>query len=181
MFRVDEILKSVYSPKSRSYDLILSHGEQVTQKALAVAQNLPNSKIDLEFISQAAMLHDIGVGLTRTPSLGCFGSYPYVCHGILGRNLLMEAGLFKHALVCERHIGVGLTAEEIEQRNLPLPVRDMAPISVEEKIICYADKFFSKSSKEEKRIPQIERELRRYGIDKSIRFLALHSFLTSRR
>lgn len=178
MIHVLDIIKTFYSPKSQVYDLLLRHSEQVAQKALFVAQKLTNLETDSEFIFQAAMLHDIGIGLTRTPALGCSGSHPYVSHGILGRRLLEQNGLFKHALVCERHLGVGLKAEEIERRNLPLPVRDMMPLSLEEKIICYADKFYSKKSDKEKTIPQIIQELRRYGMDKAIRFKALHAMLS---
>lgn len=172
-----DILKSFYTPGSRSYDLLLRHSEQVTQKALAIAGQLPDIKPDMDFISQAAMLHDIGIRWTRSPSLGCRGYYPYVCHGVLGRNLLARLGLYRHALVCERHVGVGLYAEEIERLNLPLPARDMVPLTIEEKIICYADKFFSKSNnadKKEKKIYQVVNGLRRYGIDKLLRFQSLH-------
>ena len=38
------------------------------------------------------------------------------------------------------------TAEEIISQHLPIsPPRDLLPESVEEKLVCYADKFFSKS------------------------------------
>jgi hypothetical protein len=49
------------------------------------------------------------------------------------------------ALVCERHIGVGISIAEIQHHNLPLPSRDMIPVSIEEQLICYSDKFFSKN------------------------------------
>lgn len=175
-----DILKSFYAAGSHSYDLLLRHSEQVTQKALTIAEQLSDLKPNMEFISQAAMLHDIGIGLTHTPSLGCTGYYPYVCHGVLGRRLLLKEGLFRHALVCERHVGVGIHAEEIERLNLPLPVRDMLPQTIEEKIICYADKFFSKANnakKNEKQISQIVNGLRKYGIDKQLRFQSLHAEL----
>ena len=176
-----EILKSHYSVNRRTYELLVRHSENVTQKALSVAQKRMDLKPDLEFIAQAAMLHDIGIGLTNTPTLGCFGSYPYVCHGILGRTILEQHGLYRHALVCERHVGVGLCAEEIERLNLPLPVREMLPRTIEEKIICYADKFFSKendASGKEKNITEIMAILRRYGMDKVLRFQVMHDDLT---
>jgi uncharacterized protein len=34
---------------------------------------------------------------------------------------------------------------EIEQQHLPLPCQDFYPETLEEKLICYADKFYSKS------------------------------------
>jgi uncharacterized protein len=48
----------------------------------------------------------------------------------------------KFARICERHTGSGLTAEEIVSGGLPLPERDFLPETLEEKIICLADKFF---------------------------------------
>jgi uncharacterized protein len=78
-------------------------------------------------------------------------------------------------LVCERHVGVGLSAEEIRCNRLPLPVRDMLPVSIEERLVCYADKFFSKNENErppeEKPIDRIVDSLRPHGADKVARFL----------
>ena len=177
-----EILKSHYSVNSRAYELLVRHCENVTQKALTMAKRRMDLKPDLEFIAQAAMLHDIGIGLTNTPALGCLGAFPYVCHGILGRTILEQHGLFRHALVCERHVGMGLNAEEIERLNLPLPVREMLPRTIEEKIICYADKFFSKENDangKEKNIAEIIAGLRRYGMDKVLRFQMIHHDLNN--
>ena len=96
-------------------------------------------------MEEAAMLHDIGIFLTHAPSLGCNGPHPYLKHGHLGCKLLEKEGLPKHALVCERHVGVGITRKDVLDHKLPLPAKDMLPLSLEEKIICYADKFFSKN------------------------------------
>ena len=49
----------------------------------------------------------------------------------------------------------------------------MMPISVEEEIVCFADKFFSKSAKDltkEKNINEIRKEQLRFGKDKVKRF-----------
>ena len=47
-----------------------------------------------------------------------------------------------------RVVGVGFSKEDIARQNLPLPHRDMLPLSLEEKIICFADKFFTKKNGE---------------------------------
>ncbi len=48
----------------------------------------------------------------------------------------------------------------------------MTPISLEERIICYADKFFSKNgSGGEKSVEEIKNGLAPYGIDKVLKFL----------
>lgn len=44
-----------------------------------------------------------------------------------------------------RHVGVGISVKDVHQFNLPLPARDMLPISIEEQLICYADSFFPRT------------------------------------
>jgi len=49
----------------------------------------------------------------------------------------------------------------------------MRPISIEEQIICYADKFFSKNSNgngREKSVKKVLKEIEAYGPDKVDRF-----------
>ena len=140
-----ELLEQFYDANSNAFRILVEHGRQVAGKARKAAKKVAGMKPDLEFIEAAAMLHDIGIFLTRTPQFGCFGQHPYICHGILGSELLKEKGHSKLALVCERHVGVGISIEDIQRHNLPLPNRDMIPVSIEEQIICYADKFFSKT------------------------------------
>ena len=168
-----ELLEQYYDSNSKTFKILVEHGRQVAQKARAAAATVSALKPDLEFIETAAMLHDIGIFLTRTPQFGCFGKHPYICHGILGSELLKEKGHSELALVCERHVGVGIRIEDIQRHNLPLPNRDMIPVSIEEQIICYADKFFSKNGNgrpAEKSIAEIIDNLSRYGPDKVERF-----------
>ncbi len=168
-----ELLAEFYDTNSKAFKILVEHGRQVAKKALEAAKKVSGLKPDLEFIETAAMLHDIGIFLTRIPRFGCFGKHPYICHGILGAKLLKEKGQSELALVCERHVGVGISKEDIRRHNLPLPNRDMIPISIEEQIICYADKFFSKNGNgrlAEKSIAEITDKLSRYGSDKVERF-----------
>jgi len=126
-----EIIARYYEPGSRAYNILVSHSRSVAEKAVAVAENVPHLNPDIEFIREAAMLHDIGIFKTSAAGLGCTGDAPYICHGIFGRQILESEGLFRHSLVCERHVGVGITSDEISFRNLPLPKRDMGPESIE--------------------------------------------------
>lgn len=123
------------------------------------------------------MLHDIGVVRCDAPSIYCYGSLPYICHGVEGRRMLDELALPRHALVCERHTGSGLSCDDIIRQNLPLPHRDMLPISLEEKLICYADKFFSKSGNltQEKPLEKVIGQMKSFGEDSFNRFMQLHS------
>ena len=91
------------------------------------------------------MLHDIGIFMTDAPRIYCFGNEQYLCHGYLGGQLLRQLGYDRHARVCERHTGTGLTKEVIEQNGWNLPVKDFVPETLEEQLICFADKFFSKT------------------------------------
>ena len=169
-----DILSQYYKPGSKTFDILIAHGKLVAQKALAAAERVSHLKPDLEYIKNAAMLHDVGILETDSPELGCKGRHPYVCHGILGRKMLESCGVPDYGLICERHIGVGISAEDVRQQNLPLPIRDMLPLSIEEQIICYADKFFSKNGNgqkaSEKSVAQIINGLQRHGPDKVKQF-----------
>ncbi len=138
------IICKYYDPDSKLFDILIQHSEHVAGKALDAASKVPHLKPDLQFIKEAALLHDIGIFKTDAPGLGCFGEHPYICHGYIGRMILEDIGLFRHALVCDRHMGVGISEENIVKSGLPLPARDMIPLSIEEQIICYADKFYTK-------------------------------------
>ncbi len=172
-----KILHKYYRPGTELYYLLVEHGKAVARKALEAADKVSFLRPDRKFLVEAAVLHDIGIFLTYLPRIGCWGEKPYICHGYLGREILEKEGLPAHALVCERHVGVGITKEEIVARGLPLPPRNMVPVTIEEQIICYADKFFSKNKKalsRAKTVGEIERELSLYGPEKVMRFDQLH-------
>jgi len=164
-----KIIQKFYPVDSIAYSFLIPHGQSVVKKALEIARRVPQLNPDLKFIAEAAMLHDIGIFLVNDPEIGCFGDKPYICHGYLGRELLEKEGYPRHALVCERHVGVGISLQDIADQKLPLPNRDMLPVTVEEKIICLADKFFSKNNEfltQEKSIDLIRKEQARFGEEK---------------
>lgn len=166
------IIRKFYDPRSRAYAVLVAHGRRVAGEALEVARRVPHLNPDLGFIREAAMLHDIGICRTRAETLGCFGPDPYIRHGVLGAKILASIGLPDHAAVCERHVGAGLTAEEIRHQRLPLPRRDMIPQRIEEVIVAYADKFFSKANEAagKKSPAAVLNELARYGDGPVTRF-----------
>ena len=173
---IKEIIKKYYRKNEKARRILVEHSEKVKEKAIEIAEKNRELEPDFKFIEEASMLHDIGIFLTYAPSLHCHGKFPYIVHGYLGREILEKEGLKKHALVCERHVGTGISKEEIEKKNLPLPKRDMLPISVEEKIICLADKFYSKMQSKEKSIGEIRKGLLKFGKDKVKRFDELLNF-----
>ena len=141
-----EILNKYFPEGRKVREYYLTHVIEVTKLAFQIAERKKISHLDKEYLLYGGILHDIGIIKTDAPTIDCHGKYPYIAHTYLGREILEENGFAQHAAICERHIGVGITAEEIKNGNLPLPPRDMLPISIEEKIICYADKFYSKSN-----------------------------------
>ena len=169
------ILAKFYDRNSKAFQVLVKHGNQVASKASSAARNVAHLDPDLEFIRNAALLHDIGILHTDSPGFDCKGKYPYICHGFLGREMLDSVGLPTYGLVSERHVGVGISSNDIRRYQLPLPDRDMLPVSIEEQIICYADKFFSKKGNGcfengEKSIEQILASLQSYGQEKVARF-----------
>lgn len=179
MMNFNDIFNRFYSDNPDLLSTVTVHSECVARKAIRC---LEERKIDadLDFVWEAAMLHDIGVVRCHAPSIFCFGTEPYICHGIEGRKMLDSLGLHRHALVCERHTGSGLSVSDIIRQDLPLPHRDMLPLSVEEKVICYADKFFSKSGNltEEKKLEKVIAQMEKFGADSLNRFLDLHSMFS---
>ncbi len=144
--------------------ILVKHSSDVARRVIKISNAHPEFQIDLDFIYEAAMLHDIGVVRVNAPSVHCFGTEPYICHGILGAEILLNENLPRHARVAQRHTGTGLTKEAIQAQSLPLPAIDLVPETIEEEIICYADKFYSKSHPEkEKTLEQAMRSLSKFG------------------
>ena len=165
------LIDRYYSDNQPLKELLLIHSRLVADKALGIADAHPELAVDKGFVEEAAMLHDIGIFMTDAAPIHCRGRYPYICHGYLGAELLVREGLPRHALVAERHTGTGLTLGQIIERNLPVPRRDMVPVSIEEKVICFADKFFSKTRPErEKSVDEAAASLSKFGEDTLLRF-----------
>ena len=115
------IIEKYYTPGTKSYEYIILRGRMVADKALAIAENVTWLPPGMAFIEEASLLHDIGIFMCDAPHLGCTGDYPYIAHGYLGRQILEDEGCPLHALVCERHVGMGLTKAEIIEKQLPVP------------------------------------------------------------
>jgi uncharacterized protein len=161
-----------YFPDRTSFAIVCEHSRLVAAKASAIARNL-SEPVDVCFVEEAAWLHDIGICRTAAPKIGCFGNDSYMRHGIHGRRILETEGLHRHAMVCERHIGVGITAEDVKKQRLPLPVRNMSPTCIEEEIITFADLFFSKkpaSISIEKSVISVRENLLNHGSEKLVIF-----------
>lgn len=166
-----KIINKYYPTENELKKILLVHSRKVADKALQIVDKHPEYGADRQFIEEAAMLHDIGIFLTDAAGIKCFGDKPYICHGTLGAELVRNEGFPLHALVCERHTGAGLSLKDIEKQNLPVPHRELMPISIEEQIICYADKFYSKTKLEtEKSFEAARRSIAKFGVESASRF-----------
>ena len=157
--------------------LLMVHSRAVADKALRICDSHPELHLDREFVEAAAMLHDIGIIQCDAPGIFCHGSQPYICHGIMGAKMISDYSRHSEpsdwldaiARVCQRHTGAGITRAEIMEQQLPLPLPDdgsepYMPETMEEKLVCYADKFFSKTRlDEEKSLEHVERSLAKFG------------------
>ncbi len=166
------VIDKFYPDDNALRQLLIRHSRDVADRALAVARRHPELNLDISFLEEGAMLHDIGIFMTDAPSIHCHGTDPYIRHGLDGAELMRREGLPRHARVCERHTGAGITRQQIESKQLPLPLQDFLPETMEEKVICYADKFFSKSHPDRVRtVEQAARSLSKFGSDGVERFM----------
>jgi len=110
---------------------LIAHSKKVTEVAKKIVQKLKERKIHVneQLVIAGAMLHDVG----RTRTHG-------VEHGVVGGQILREKGFPEElASVVERHVGGGLSKTEAKKyANVEI---DLAPRTIEEKIVCYADKL----------------------------------------
>lgn len=175
MIDYNAIIDKYYGNYPELRNVLVTHSRQVADRALKIVDAHPewteNGLVDRQFVEEAAMLHDIGIIFCDAPKIYCRGTHKYIEHGYLGAELLRAENLPKHALVAERHTGTGITIEQVEREELPIPERDYCPQSLEEKIICYADKFYSKSHLgEEVSIEKIKYNIWKYGHEAFVRW-----------
>lgn len=169
------IVDKYYPEGSRLRDIYLRHSRSVADLALAINEAKALG-LDPARVEEAAMLHDVGIFLTRAEALDCHGDAPYIAHGYLGADLLRAEGYPEEdARVAERHTGTGLTFAEAFRLGLPED-RNYMPETELERLVAYADKFYSKSGDmERKSLAQVRRSLGRHGSDTLARFERLHS------
>ena len=173
------IIDKYYADDNQLRHILLTHSRAVAYFALRVADRHPELHIDRQFVEEAAMLHDIGIFRCDAPGICCHGTEPYICHGRIGALLLREEGYPRHARVCERHTGAGLTLDDIVTQQLPLPHQSFLPETIEERLICYADKFFSKTRLDrEKTFEQAVGSLMKFGAAGVDRFRQWHQIFS---
>lgn len=169
------IIDKYYPEGTRLRDILIRHSRQVADKALDIMRR-KHLDLDPAEVEAAAMLHDIGIFLTDADGIDCHGNEHYLRHGYLGARLLRHEGVDEAiASVAERHTGAGITADDIRQMGLPLPEGDYMPRTLLERLVCYADKFYSKSGDmREKSLERVRQSMLRHSPATLERFEALH-------
>ncbi|WP_430782548.1 HDIG domain-containing metalloprotein [Actinoplanes sp. G11-F43] len=125
-----------YAPSPEAFDLVWTHCLIVAR----IAGSLRRDDLDMDLVRAGCLLHDIGVYRLQPAE-------HYVRHGLLGHELLTEAGLPEPLRrFCSHHTGVGITRDDVLEQRLPLPDCDFLPETGEEELVMYADKFHSKST-----------------------------------
>lgn len=170
-----KLIDRYYPEGSVLRDIYLRHCRSVADLALDINRTKALG-LDPGIIETAAMLHDLGIFMTDADGILCHGTQPYIRHGIIGARLIRENGLPEiYARVAERHTGAGISTEDIVAMNLPLPPGDYMPHTLLERLVCYADKFFSKSGDmKEKPLERVRLSMAKHSPETVTRFEALH-------
>ncbi len=169
MYGYFAILKE-YAKSETDFEIVAKHSLEVLAKSIEIiGRKELYGEIDLDLIVSGAILHDIGA----FGFLGNKDKAGYIRHGIVGGEILRGLGLGREARIAERHTGSGLAKEEIIANGWDLPHEDFLPATPEEKLICYADKFSSKSPGKKDTPETILREFENYGKGPLERFLKL--------
>ncbi|MGQ9530853.1 MAG: TIGR00295 family protein [Candidatus Bathycorpusculaceae bacterium] len=124
---------------------VIKHCEAVAELALEIAKVCKEKGLDvnLELVEIGALLHDIGRSKTHS-----------VHHAVIGAEIAESLGLPKNIIsIIKRHVGGGITAREAKRLGWPNDV--YVPLTLEEKIVSYADKLIEGS----RRVP-IERTIK---------------------
>ena len=131
---------------------VINHCKAVTKLVLETANALKERglKIDSELVEVGALLHDIGRSKTHT-----------VHHAVVGAEIAKSAGLPDSVIsIIKRHVGGGITASEAKKLGWSEDV--YVPITLEEKIVSYADKLVenAKRAPVEITIERLSKELK---------------------
>lgn len=169
MNRYLDLLKR-YSSTEESFDVVSRHSFEVLSKAIdIIAKKNLRDRIDFDLVVSGCLLHDIGsFGFLENKDME-----GYIRHGVIGAEILEREGLEKEAAIAKRHTGAGLSKKDILAAGWPLPPEDLLPLTLEERLVCYADKFSSKLPGKKDTLETIEKEFEGYGPESLARFRAL--------
>jgi len=117
--------------KYRSNERTVAHCQACARvsKLLAETAAARGNMVSHEAVEAGALLHDIGRSQTQL-----------VNHGYVGAQVLEKEGVDRMVVeIVRRHVGAGISAEEAGA--LGFPPGDYIPRTLEQKIVCFADKM----------------------------------------
>jgi len=117
--------------KYGSNDRIVGHCQACARisKLLSERAAAQGHPVDEQAVVAGALLHDIG--RTQTQLVG---------HGYVGAGILEKEGVDSVVVeIVRRHVGAGISPEEAVA--LGFPPGDYIPRTLEQKIVCFADKL----------------------------------------
>jgi uncharacterized protein len=109
---------------------VVEHCKNVSAYAVKLARACQKRglKVDVPLVEISGLLHDIGRSKTHS-----------VDHALVGGEIARSFGLSNSVVsIIERHAGGGIPKDEA--KKLGWPAKDYLPQTLEEKIVCYADK-----------------------------------------
>ena len=134
--------------RSRCSRRVIEHCKTVASLAVQIAEVCKEKglDVDVQLVEIGAILHDIGRSKTHS-----------VDHVIAGARIARELGLPSSVVsIIERHAGGGVDIDEA--KRLGWTIKSYLPQTLEEKIVCYADKLV-----EGKRRVKIERTISKFS------------------
>ena len=140
-----------HAPTQAAFENVYSHCVMVWRVAEQLLTGAGErhgglTDVDADLVRAGCLLHDVGV-YRLFDDAGALDYAGYMRHGVLGYELLAEAGYPE--TICRfasRHTGVGITREDVIRQELPLPPADYVAETPEEALVMYADKFHTKAT-----------------------------------
>lgn len=129
-------------------ELIWTHSEIILKIVQKIVEKLRDESIsvDIDLLTKGVLLHDIGVYHCYDEDFNPGNNLPqYIEHGYVGYKIILDVDIPEEiARFALRHTATGLTEEDIKKGNLNLPHGNYIPVTLEEEILTYADKFHTK-------------------------------------
>lgn len=153
-------------------ELTFTHTEIILKIALQFTKKLKQQGITVntDLLTKGIYLHDIGIYSCYDEDVNPDKNLPaYIMHGFIGHQILKKEGFPEN--VCRfasTHTGTGLTKEDIEKEKLNIEIKDYIPVTLEEEILCFADKFHTKYPSFNTFEEQVKR-LEKFGSDRRVK------------
>ncbi len=133
-----------YAQNDTVFNLVYEHCQIVAEIAAWIVKH---KKLDIQpdLLEAACLLHDIGTYALFDSNGRTDNEHNYKQHAIFGAALVIEEGYdTRIADIIRTHVLMGLTKNEIVEGGFGMPRNDYMPLTLEARLLCYADRFHSK-------------------------------------